>query len=54
MVNVCVKSGVQEKSGSPDMGSNGGQTRVKLGVIRLYLKILSFVFLDFLHVNRGQ
>ena len=50
VLHVCVKSGVQEKSGSPDMGSNGGQN----GVFRLYLEKSSFVFLDFLHGNRGQ
>ena len=29
--DVCVKYGGQQKSGSPDMGQNGGQTGVKIG-----------------------
>ena len=31
-------------------GQNGGQN----GLFRQYLEMFSFVFLDFVHVNRGQ
>ena len=38
--DMCVKFGVQKKSGSPDMGSKGVQN----GVFRLYLHRISLDF----------
>ena len=43
VLNMCVKFGVQEKSGSPDMGSNGVQN----GVFREFLEKFRLYDIDF-------
>ena len=49
VLNMCVKFGVQEKSGSPDMGSNGVQN----GVFRDFLEKFRLYDIDF-RAERGS